>query len=156
MTVDEKRERLNYIRFRIKVVSLAAMFIHYQRLEVQETTQKKMTKTHMKLIVEYKKDENFKENESDLLDLLITVWFIVISFFLWFNLVTSPFVWLYPELQENKQFYYALWLNELVWILDIIRKIFHKPKKSRARDSYENALIYIKSTLILDVVAGLP
>lgn len=110
----------------------------------------------MRLITDHKEDKIVEKKERELLELLITIWFIVISFFLWFNLVTSPFVSLYPELEENEKFYYALWLNEFIWILDIIRKIFHKPKKSRARDSYENALIYIKTTLILDVVAGLP
>jgi hypothetical protein len=86
------------------------------------------------------------------------IWSTAISLALWFNLVTSPFVILYPEIAEekNKNFYYSLWLNELMWLLDIVRKFFDKPKKSRAKDSYENAIHYIKTTLILDVAALLP
>ena len=68
------------------------------------------------------------------------MWFILISFFLWFNLITTPFIMLWPEIQENRKLYYAFWLNELIWLLDIIRKVFVKPKKSRAKDSYENAI----------------
>ena len=43
-----------------------------------------------------------------------------------------------------------------MWLLDIIRKMFVKPKKSRAKDSYENAIQYIKTNLILDVTSLLP
>ena len=60
------------------------------------------------------------------------IWHSFTSFWLWFNLITSPFLILRPELQDNKTFWYALWFNELVWILDILRKFFDKPKKSRA------------------------
>ena len=49
-----------------------------------------------------------------------------------------------------------LWVNEFVWMLDIARKFFDKPKSSLAQDSYEVATNYIKSTLILDLIAILP
>ena len=49
-----------------------------------------------------------------------------------------------------------LWANELVWTLDIFRKFLVKPKKSRATDTYEIAVAYIKSTLIIDLIATLP
>ena len=52
--------------------------------------------------------------------------------------------------------WYALWFNELVWMLDIVRKFFDKPKRSRANDVYEVAVAYIKSTLILDALSSLP
>ena len=87
------------------------------------------------------------------------LWYSVISFWLWFNMITTPFLILWPELSsetENKTMYYVLWLNELIWLLDILRKTFDKPKKSRASDLYENAMAYFKSTLILDVIALLP
>lgn len=87
------------------------------------------------------------------------IWYSCISFWLWFNMISSPFIILWPELgseQENKNLYYILWLNELVWLLDIVRKIFDKPKKSRANDIYENAMAYFKSTLILDIISTLP
>ena len=49
-----------------------------------------------------------------------------------------------------------LWFNELVWILDVVRKFGDKPKKSKARDIYENAINYMKSYLLVDLVACLP
>ena len=88
-----------------------------------------------------------------------TLWHIMASFWLWFNLTTSPLIMVWPELsskQEHLYLYYSLWFNEFVWILDIVRKFFDKPKKSRADDIYENAILYIKSTLILDVISSLP
>ena len=74
-------------------------------------------------------------------------------------MITTPFIILWPELgseELNRDLYYILWLNELFWSLDIVRKIFDKPKKSRANDLYENAIAYFKSTLILDVISLLP
>ena len=47
-------------------------------------------------------------------------------------------------------------MNELIWALDILRKLFIKPKKNTTVDTYENAVAYIKSTLIIDVIATLP
>lgn len=56
-----------------------------------------------------------------------TFWHCFTSIWLWFNLLTSPMIMLWPETsnkEEYKYFYYALWFNELVWILDIVRKFF--------------------------------
>jgi len=74
-------------------------------------------------------------------------------------MISTPFIILWPELgseTENKTIYYILWLNEFIWLVDIVRKPFDKPKKSRATDVYENAIAYFKSHLILDAVALLP
>ena len=49
-----------------------------------------------------------------------------------------------------------LWFNELVWVLDIVRKFGDKPKKSKARDIFENAIAYMKSYLIIDLAATFP
>ena len=70
-------------------------------------------------------------------------WYCFISFWLWFNMISTPFIILWPELgseTENKTIYYILWLNEFIWLVDIVRKPFDKPKKSRATDVYENAI----------------
>ena len=87
------------------------------------------------------------------------IWYSFISIWLWFNMISSPFIIMWPELnseENHKTLYYYLWFNELVWLLDIVRKPFDKPKKSRAVDVYENAMAYFKSTLILDVISTLP
>ena len=84
------------------------------------------------------------------------LWHSFVSIWLWFTLITSPFICLYDDFGDSPTMFYMLWFNELVWILDMLRKFFDKPKKSRARDVYEVAVEYIKSTLILDVIASLP
>ena len=71
-------------------------------------------------------------------------------------MVTSPLLILWPELNDEETMNNLLWLNELVFALDILRKFIDKPKKSRAVDSYEIAVAYIKSTLFIDVIATLP
>ena len=82
------------------------------------------------------------------------------SISLWFNLVSTPLLILWPDItedSESKTLYYLLWLNELFFLLDMIRKFFDPPKGSRAAlDVYEIAINYIKGNLILDVVATLP
>ena len=47
-----------------------------------------------------------------------------------------------------------LWINEIVWILEICRKIFFNAKKGE--DPYDVAVQYIKSTMLLDIMATLP
>ena len=93
--------------------------------------------------------------------LLKILWLINLAFWLWFNLVSSPFIILWPTISQeeegsDKTIWYLLWLNELIWILDIVRKFFDSPKPMIQYDAYEVAVNYIKSTLILDVLAVAP
>ena len=85
-----------------------------------------------------------------------TSWYCAISVFIWFNMVTSPLLILWPELNDEGTMKNLLWLNELAFALDILRKFIDKPKKSRAVDTYEIAIAYIKSTFVFDVIATLP
>ena len=92
-------------------------------------------------------------------DFVVTIkiiWKSIAGVWLWFNLVTTPFILLWPELHENKTLWYALWANELVWVLDMMRKLFDKPDKSKATDVYEIAVGYLKSVFILDLIASFP
>jgi len=78
--------------------------------------------------------EKLKLKESIIKTLKI-LWYCLMSFWLWFNMITSPMVMLWPDLSNefiNREVWLALWLNELFWILDGVRKIFDKPKGSRA------------------------
>ena len=59
---------------------------------------------------------------------------------------------IFPSLNEDLKF--LLWMNEFYWICDGARKLFFQSKPGQ--DPYETALGYIKSTLILDVIATLP
>ena len=91
--------------------------------------------------------------------LITTCWKCILSISLWFNLVSTPLIILWPEISDNsesKTMYYLLWLNELLFLLDMIRKFFDPPKGSRATDVYEIAVNYMKSTLILDASATVP
>lgn len=88
-----------------------------------------------------------------------TGWLVILSTMLWFNLATAPLIMLWPEItetSEGKGFFYALWFNETIFLLDIIRQFFDPPKGSQLKDVYEVFVSYVKSNLILDVVSTLP
>ena len=91
--------------------------------------------------------------------LVKTLWYCILSISLWFNLVSTPLILIWPDITDqgdSKTLYYLLWLNELIFLLDIIRKFFDPPKGSRVTDVYEVAVNYMKTILILDAAATLP
>lgn len=163
MSPEERKERLSYLRFRIRVIASAALFIHCLSKHLQDSDQRKISKYHRKVYTE-SESEIGKEKTSTMslnsADVLKTIWHIIMSVSLWFNLVSSPLIILWPEITdqqvEGKTLYYALWCNELCFLLDMIRKFFDPPKRGRQLDVYEVAIAYMKSTLILDVLATLP
>ena len=54
-------------------------------------------------------------------------WHLNMFFWLWFNMLTIPFIMLWPDLSnaiENYELWLILWLNELMWFTDMIFKCF--------------------------------
>lgn len=157
-----RKERLAYLRYRLKIASDTIVFINLLKKEVALSYKKSLSRRHNHVSVD-KASSSVRSVEVDLIGNLFRkikiIWHCIMSFWLWFNLVTSGFILLWPELsskEEHLYLYYTLWLNELFWLLDMVRKFFDKPKKSRTEDIYENAILYIKTTLILDVASSLP
>ena len=72
----------------------------------------------------------------------------------WTNLLLTPFVMLWPELWPSPS--YSLWLCEILFLLDILRKSFVKKQKSLATDSYDIFVEYFRSSLIIDLIPLLP
>ena len=70
----------------------------------------------------------------------------------WFTLYTTPAIMIFPELNET--LIKLLWVNEVMWLLEIIRKVMFNA--AEGEDCMEAALRYMRSTMILDVVATLP
>lgn len=116
--------------------------------------QYRLTKVRLALTIdEVGKPKDFGESEKlNDREKYEAIWFFLMSGALWFNLATTPAIMVFPEL--NAYFFNFLWLSELLWLLDIARKILlqHKP----GMDSFEAAVYYMKTTLILDVMATLP
>ena len=48
-------------------------------------------------------------------------WYVIMSVCLWFTLISTPAIELFPDL--NKELFYILWLNETFWAMDIARKL---------------------------------
>ena len=143
----------------MKVASLAILFLHLMKKEVKEAYEIEMNRRHYEVQVDTRVETLKSAIKENFYIIVKIIWHCIASLALWFNLITSPFVMMWPEMsmrEHHLYLSYAFWLNELIWVLDIVRKIFDKPKKSRADDIYENAILYIKSTLILDLVASIP
>lgn len=76
------------------------------------------------------------------------------SVFHWINLLLTPMVMLWPELWPSPS--YSLWLCEIMFLLDILRKCLLKKQKSQAADSYDIFVEYVRSNLIIDLIPLLP
>ena len=76
------------------------------------------------------------------------------SFWNWFNMVTTPFIMLYPELWPRES--YILWLQEICFFLDIVRKCFVAKEGSITTDSYDIFVEYLQSSMIFDLISTVP
>ena len=93
--------------------------------------------------------ESHEEEESKVLE---KVWLCIMSLSQWFTVISTPAIMTFPDL--NQPLFFYLWLNELTWIIDIIRKLICTTRPGM--DAYAVAVRYIKTTLIFDVLATLP
>ena len=69
------------------------------------------------------------------------IWLISMSFIHWFNLIVTPFVMLWP--QNWPQTMTVLWLVEICFLFDIIRKCVVRKPKSYATDFYDIFIEYL-------------
>lgn len=136
MNPEEKKERLRYLRFRLKIICLCIFYLVRLRKYFNLIQANRLLEKNLDVIMFDDEEtlEKLKLKESIIKTLKI-LWYCLMSFWLWFNMITSPMVMLWPDLSNefiNREVWLALWLNELFWILDGVRKIFDKPKGSRA------------------------
>ena len=86
-----------------------------------------------------------------------SIWLVLMSFWLWVNLLSTSWLILWPELREENEFIeQALWLNEFFWVMDILRKFFLRRRKHAKGDLFDNAIAYLKSSFIFDLISTLP
>ena len=157
MNEYERQERIKYLWYRVKVIASAQIFIVVVQANIASGDLQRMKKFNLQVV--YEDESSLKMMDTKKVrpeHALHTIWYCIISCFIWFNLVSSPFLILWPELNKDKYLNKILWVNELIWTLDIFRKFLVKPEKSRETDTYEIAVAYIKSTLIIDLIATLP
>ena len=87
-------------------------------------------------------------------DRVIAVWLCIMSFWNWFNLITTPFIMLYPEIWPRQST--ILWLQEVCFLFDIVRKCFVAKEKSKAVDFFDIFVEYLQSKMIFDLIATVP
>ena len=51
----------------------------------------------------------------------------VLSLWFWFNTYTVPAVLLFPDL--NQHLYMLLWVNELAWVCEIVRRLMFNARE---------------------------
>ena len=87
---------------------------------------------------------------------LLKLWRITLSVSLWFNMYSTPALILFAD-DLSQSLYGYFWLNELVWVLEMIRKLlFNTEASDGSKDSMTAAIEYIKGTFLLDLIATLP
>ena len=104
-------------------------------------------------------DEEENEEELKLFGFItfkhaISGWLCIMSFWNWFNLITAPHIMLYPELWPRSSI--ILWLQEICFLFDIVRKSFVAKEKSMTTDFYEIFIEYAMSTMIFDLIPIVP
>ena len=80
------------------------------------------------------------------------LWLSCMSLMLWFTLLSTPAIMLFSEINQQLQAF--LWINEVFWTIDIVRKLFFRYVPNE--DRYTTTTNYLKSTFMLDLIANLP
>ena len=114
-----RRERLNYLRFRMRVVGNATLFINLLRRNIIKSDDAKMRAYSLKLRKEHADQVNKVKYGRG--GGIWTIWLQIISICLWFTMYTTPAIMLFPDLNES--LFKLLWINEVAWIIEIIRRL---------------------------------
>lgn len=99
MSAHERKERIAYFKFKIKAMGLAALFIHMLKKDLIKSDLRALTKQRMRVIYE-DEDDKVEVNSSsiDATQIIKWFWHSLTGVMLWFNLITSPSLILWPEL----------------------------------------------------------
>ena len=147
---DLRRERLNYLRFRVRVIGTSVLFIHLMRRNIVKSDNLKMRNMELSLSMDSVYEVVTVKTSFE--KKIWATWTPFLSLCLWFTIYTTPAIMLYPDL--NQSLYKWLFVNELVWIIDMIRMLVFSKKKGM--DRYTAAMKYIKGALIIDLIATMP
>lgn len=97
MTPSEKSERIKYLWFRVRVISLVNHFIHMMQKSNQRSQQMKQfsLKVHFEDLRKPKVDP-LQERKKSPGEILLIGWFWALSVVCWFNTITTPVLILWP------------------------------------------------------------
>lgn len=98
-TPERQKERLAYLRHRVRVASYAILFLHLLKKKVAQDDEIEMSRKHNSVLVDPNiRSEPKSETRKSLSTTVKTLWHCLTSLALWFNLITSPFVMMWPEM----------------------------------------------------------
>ena len=135
----------------MRVVVNVSLFIIIMRKNIDKNFDAKCLKQRRSIFEKPSPGSNL-QTRIPATKVLKEVYFCIVSLCFWFTLYTTPAIMIFPEL--NVTLITLLWVNEVAWVLEIIRKA--QFNVAEGEDPMEAALRYMKSTMILDVVATLP
>ena len=155
MTPDEKQYRIKYLWHRARICYNVIRFVNTLRDNVawHEEIENLQDASYME------HEETEKEDIGKIcfcftFEELTTLWLCLISFVHWVNLVLTPIIMLWPMLFPSPS--YTLWLVEILFLCDILRKCVLKKPKSLATDSYDIFVEYLRTTMFIDLIALIP
>ena len=102
MTFAEKRERLDYLLFRMKVICKTIFFIQRTRKLVEYREKENYQLNFDLWTVDHKKGDTQAEKiMAKLVKIIKVLWRFNIFFWLWFNMLHIPMIMIWPDLTEE-------------------------------------------------------
>ena len=98
LSPEDKRERMQYLRYRVRIIVYGAFFIRLLQKNVDVGTQRKQSNQKLKLIFEHEDDLKKPEDHITAGDVALVIWKVFMSILLWFNLLSIPMIMLWPDL----------------------------------------------------------
>ena len=154
MSAEEKKYRIRYLWFRVRTVYNMIRFVTILRENKHESEMLKANDNPLSMEVE---EDN--EDDEELFcrvkkDTIWFVWFNLMCFVHWLNLLLIPITWHWPELFPSPS--KVLWLIELAFLINMVSKGLIKKSRSSAVDSYDIFVEYLKSNFIFDLISTIP
>ena len=110
---------MNYLRFRMRVIGNAALFLNVLRKSVNKSDDLKMSRKRLNLSMDTV--NGFVIAKKTFEEKFWAMWDPILSLWLWFTIYTTPAIMLYPDL--NQSLYNWLFINEVAWLIEILRML---------------------------------
>ena len=87
-------------------------------------------------------------------DSTVKMWYTVVTVVFWFDILTTPLLYVLPHLYQQISSF--VWLCDVVWVLHICGNFITIRLEKNTRDAIDIAFSYLKGFFILDLAATLP
>lgn len=153
-----KKYRIKYLWFRARCVYNMVRFVFsLNNNKASAESERDLLEAHTDMQVE---EDEYNAPNPKLFGCIdfkgtIMLWLYFMSCLHWANLITTPIIMIWPQLFPSPD--YMLWFLEVCFMFDMVRKSLvrtHKPDSDE--DFYDIFIDYLRSTMILDLIATVP